>query len=163
MAAYERMPEIFRLQQQVETDVAEFTTEAPQLKDDAEYVMEQLERLRNTPNQSIQQVGQRLMELRTYWQDQVYRETQKNALHDVRTLLQAQTTEYARKAGTSANELYRRNEMAKIRKRRKQWKDIKKTLTSMHAQNQRMRRLVVQSAQLQSATEADRQCQAANR
>ena len=160
-SAYERVPEIHRLQRQVDTDVAEFTTEAPQLKDDAEYVTEQLEKLRTTPNQTAQQVGQRLMELRTYWQDQVYRETQKNALRDVRTLLQAQTTEYARKAGTSANELYRRNEMAKIRKRRKQWKDIKKTLSSMHAQNQQMRQLVVQSAQLQSATEADRQCQAA--
>ena len=157
-SVYERVPEIFRLQKQVETDVAEFTAEAPLLKYDADYVKEELEKLRTTAGQSGSAAGQRLMELRTYWQGQVYRETQQKTLRDVRVLLQAQTADYARKAGTSANELYRRNEMGKIRKRRKQWKDIKRTLQSMHAQNQSMRQLVVQSAQLQSATEADRKC-----
>ena len=160
----QRLPEIYRLQTQVAADAHEFREQAPQLQDDAQYVQEQLtELLRDSSSVADGHIGQRLMELRTYWKDQVDRETQQKTLRDVRLLLQAQTTDYARKAGTSANELYRRGEMAQIRKRRKDWRDIKRTLQRMHAEHQSMRQLVVQSTQLQSAAAADAKCQQAAR
>lgn len=153
-----RLPEIFKLREQVQQDRQTFREEAPLLYDEGEYIVQQLDKLSRDRDGNV---GQRLLELRSFWRDLVDRETNQKVLRDMRLLLQSQTADYARQAGTSANELYRRGEMKKIRKRRHAWRDIKRTMQQLHAQNLAVRKIVTQSNQLTSATEADRKCQQA--
>lgn len=153
-----RLPEIFKLREQVQQDRETFREEAPLLYEEGKYVVQQLD---NLSRNLVGDVGQRLLELRSFWRDLVDRETNQKVLRDMRMLLQSQTADYARQAGTSANELYRRGEMKKIRKRRQAWRDIKRTMQKLHTQNLAVRKIVTQSSQLTSATEADRKCRQA--